>query len=112
MALIVEKSDGIAIVRLNRENLDAGNEKEFKREVHPALESNSKIVFDMTGVRFVDSAGLGALLSCLRQLNAAGGDLKLCEMAKHIRALFELARMHRVFEIFNTRDEAVLSFRH
>jgi len=61
-------------------------------------------------LRFVDSSGLGAFISCLRKLNAKGGDLKLCGMSKQVRAVFELVRMHRIFDIFGTRDEALRAF--
>jgi len=71
------------------------------------LEPCSKVVFDLRELRFVDSSGLGAILSCLRQLNAKGGDLKLCEMTKPVRALFELVRMHKIFDIYVTRGEAL-----
>ena len=70
----------------------------------------AKLVFDMNALRFVDSSGLGALLSCLRQVHSSGGDLKLCEMAKTVRALFELVRMHRIFEIYSSREEALRSY--
>jgi anti-sigma B factor antagonist len=50
------------------------------------------------------------LLSCLRQLNGVGGDLKLCGTSKPVRALFELVRMHRVFELCNTSEDAVRAF--
>jgi anti-sigma B factor antagonist len=69
-----------------------------------------KLLFDLEKLKFVDSSGLGALLSCLRQVTAVKGELKLCGMAKPVHALFELVRMHRVFDILITRDEALRSF--
>ena len=41
---------------------------------------------------------------------AKGGDLKLCAMSKQVRAVFELVRMHRIFEIYPTKEEAVRAF--
>jgi anti-sigma B factor antagonist len=67
-------------------------------------------VIDLSRLRFVDSSGLGAFISCLRKLNAKGGDLKLCGMSKQVRAVFELVRMHRIFDIFGTREEALRAF--
>ena len=66
----------------------------------------------LSHLRFVDSSGLGAMLSCLRQLNATGGDLKLCGMSKAVRSVFELVRMHRIFDIYDTREQAVSAFQH
>lgn len=107
MDMTIEKMGDVTVVELSGEQLDASNTKDFKRDIAPILESNSKVVFDMSQLSFVDSSGLGAILSCLRLLNAAGGDLKLCGLSKPVRALFELVRMHRIFEIYTTREEAV-----
>ena len=110
MPLIAEQTGEVLTLVLAGDTLDASNSKEFKVEAAPWLSPRAKVIFDMRELRFVDSSGLGAILSCLRQLNGAGGELKLCEMNKPVRALFELVRMHRVFEIFNTREEAIRSF--
>jgi anti-sigma B factor antagonist len=83
---------GDVVVGLPGGSLDAGN---------------AKVVFDMSQLQFVDSSGLGALLSCLRQLNAAGGGLTLCGIAKPVCSLFELVRMDRISEIFDTKTDAV-----
>ena len=113
MALIdvsVEKVGDVAVVTLPGEELDASNTPEFKKEVESVLEANRKVVFDLGQLQFVDSSGCGAILSCLRHTNERGGDLKLCNVTKPVRALFELIRMHRIFEIHNSRDEAVEAF--
>lgn len=110
MELTVDRIGKVTVVQVPVENLDASNTKEFKRQVSPLLEAKGKLVFDMAKVKFVDSSGLGALLSCLRQVNAEGGDLKICGLTKQVRVIFELVRMHRIFEIFNTREEAAKAF--
>jgi anti-sigma B factor antagonist len=107
MEMIVEQIGKVAVVGLPGEQLDASNTKEFKNHIAPVLNANSKLVFDMSQLRFVDSSGLGAILSCLRLVNAAGGELKLCGLSKPVRALFELVRMHKIFDIYATKEEAV-----
>lgn len=110
MDLSIEKVNGVAVVELRFEELDATNVGEFKRDLAPVLEANSKLVFDLTRLRFVDSSGLGGFISCFRKVNAKGGDLKLCCLSKPVRAVFELVRMHRVFDIHPTRDAAMRAF--
>jgi anti-sigma B factor antagonist len=110
MNLMTEKVGNVTVVVLPGEQLDASNAKEFKRDIAPLLEPQGKVVFDLAELRFVDSSGLGAFLSSLRQLNATGGDLKLCGMTRPVRALFELVRMHKIFDICGTKDEAIRSF--
>jgi len=110
MDLTLETIGEVTVVILPGEQLDASNAKEFKRDMAPLLEPCGKVVFDLAQLRFVDSSGLGAILSSLRQLNARGGNLKLCGMSKPVRALFELVRMHKIFEIHGTKDEAIRAF--
>ena len=110
MDMIVEDVGGVAVVTLTEENLDARNAKEFKKAIAPMLQENTRLILDLSHLLFVDSSGLGAILSVLRTLNAQGGDLKLCGMTKQVRVLFELVRMHRIFEIFGTVDEALLTY--
>ena len=110
MEIAVDKMGDVAIAELPVEELDASNAGELKRDIAPLLETHSKLVIDLGRLRFVDSSGLGAFISCLRKLNAKGGDLKLCGMSKQVRAVFELVRMHRIFDIYATREEAVRAF--
>jgi anti-sigma B factor antagonist len=112
MEIAVDKMGDVAVAELLVEELDAGNAGAFKSDITPLLEANTKLVFDLSRLRFVDSSGLGAFISCLRKLNAKGGDVKLCGMAKQVRAVFELVRMHRIFDIYGTTAEAVHAFEH
>ena len=110
MQIALEKVGDVAVGTVPVEELDAGNAGEFKRDMAPLIDANAKLVIDLSRLRFVDSSGLGAFISCLRKLNAKGGDLKLCGMSKQVRAVFELVRMHRVFDILDTRQDAVQAF--
>jgi anti-sigma B factor antagonist len=110
MDIAVQQIDGVAVATIHVDDLDAGNVGDFRRDVSPVLEAHARLVLDLSRLRFVDSSGLGAFISCLRKVNAAGGDLKLCGMSKPVRAVFELVRMHRVFDIFPTREDAVRAF--
>jgi|ERR1039458_4477994 anti-sigma B factor antagonist len=110
MEIAFDKIGSIAVAAVPVDELDASNAGEFKRDIGPVLQANTKLVLDLSRLRFVDSSGLGAILSCLRQLSAKSGDLKLCGMSKQVRALFELVRMHRIFDIYGTREEAVKAF--
>jgi anti-sigma B factor antagonist len=107
MELTCENTHGICVVMIPGEHLDASNVAEFKKAAAPLMESNSKAAFDLSNLVFVDSSGLGAMLSCLRKISAHNGRLVLCGMSKPVRSLFELVRMHRVFEIVPTREDAL-----
>ena len=110
MNIAMKKADGVVLIELPGRALDASNARDFKAATTALLKQGAKLVIDMGKLEFVDSTGLGALVFCLRQAHDAQGEIKLCQLTKPVRALFELVRMHRVFEIFNTAAEAEKSY--
>jgi anti-sigma B factor antagonist len=108
--IAIDKSSGVTFVALLTESLDASNTGEFKKAVMPAVEPNARVVLDLAAVQFIDSSGLGAILALLRQLTQVTGDLKVCSVTKPVRTLFELVRMHKMLDIFASRDEAAQSY--
>ena len=107
MEFSVERENGVVLVVIKAERLDANNANTFKRAMEPVLADAREAVLDMGSIRFMDSSGLGALLSCLRRLTASGGALKLCALQKPVRSVMEMVRMHRVFDIYDTRAQAM-----
>ena len=105
-----EPAGNVLVLAVREENLDASNVKAFKDAIHPLIENESRVVFDMSSLKFVDSSGLGALISCLRLTARRNGDFKLFGLSRPVRALFELMRMQRVFNLYDTRGEAVAAF--
>lgn len=110
MEIQVENRQNVIVAEIPVKELDAGNSADLKVAMAKILENGSRLVIDFRRMQFIDSSGLGAILSFLRQVSARGGDLKLCGMTKQVRSAFELVRMHRIFDIFETREEAVRAF--
>jgi anti-sigma B factor antagonist len=104
------EGNNVLVIELREDNLDASNVKEFREVVQSLIQNRSRIVFDMSFIKFVDSSGLGALISCQRLLNGRQGEFRLCAMGVTVRALFELMRMHRVFHIHVSRADALNAF--
>lgn len=104
------EGSSVLVLELDVENLDAGNVRAIKDQLGRLMDDYRHVVLDMSHLKFVDSSGLGALISCLRQTRTKGGDFRLACMTSTVRALFELMRMHRVFSIHETRSEATASF--
>lgn len=110
MELSIDTADDVAIATPFVDELDAGNTAEFKQHMATVLGEHRKVIIDLSRVRFIDSSGLGAMLSCLRQLSEKSGTLKLCSLSKAVCAAFELVRLHRVLDIYPSRAEAVQAF--
>ena len=111
MNITAEKIADVVVITVHAKALDAANSDEFKKDIGPLIEDQRKAVLDFAEVGFVDSSGLGAVLSTLRQLTGRGGDLKVCSVSKPVRVIFELVRFHRILDILNTREEAMRAFR-
>ena len=103
--------DDVLVIAIHEESLDASNVRDFRDSMQKMMHDQTKVVLDMSGLKFVDSSGLGALISCLRDVNSRKGDFRLSTMSRSVLALFELMRMHRVFSIHDTVEGAVSSFR-
>ena len=112
MEISHREQNNVLIITPLAENLDALTAPDFKQKVLDLI-NNTKaknVIFDLNQLQFIDSSGLGSLLSILRNLHSQGGELKLVSLNKPVRTMFELVSMHKVFEIFNTPDEAAKSF--
>jgi anti-sigma B factor antagonist len=108
----VAENDAIVLIEVKEERLDAHNSSELKSQMLNLFEEGKKdMVVDLGEVRFVDSSGLGALVSGFKNASARNGNLKLCNLQPQVQSMFELTRLHRVFEIFSDQAKAFESFR-
>lgn len=111
MIINVEEKESVVLIEVKEERLDAHNSGELKTKMLSLFEEGkTNIVIDLEGVRFVDSSGLGALVSGFKNASARNGNLKLCGLQAQVKSMFELTRLHRVFEIFPGQEEALSSF--
>lgn len=111
MNLQTEIKNDIVIIYVNEERLDAHNSGELKIEVQKLFEQGNKnMLIDLKDVRFIDSSGLGALVSGFKNAISHQGNLKLSTLQSQVRSMFELTRLHRVFEIFPSTAEALDNF--
>ncbi|MEE8380069.1 MAG: STAS domain-containing protein [Gammaproteobacteria bacterium] len=65
------------------------------------------IVVDMTEVEFMDSSGLATLVGALKWCSVNGGELRLAGLAKGVRSIFEICRLETIFQIYDSRAEAL-----
>lgn len=111
MEPVIEKVGDVTIVALNADHLDSSNADEFRRDLAPVLQDCRKLVLDLERVQSIDSRGCGVIISCLKQVSTASGDLKLCGVGETVRMVFDLIHMERICEILDTREEAVKAFK-
>ncbi len=74
-------------------------------------EGFKKIVLDLGGVRFVSSAGLGAIISSYTTVKSKGGDLRLANITDKVESLFVITQLVKVFKTYETTERAVASYK-
>jgi anti-sigma B factor antagonist len=73
-------------------------------------EGYKKLVLNMDGVTFIDSAGLGALVALYYNANSCGASLRLCHLGSKFKDLLYITRLYTIFEISDTQADALRSF--
>ena len=90
--------------------LGAGDE-ELKEKVRSlATNGRRRILLNLADVPYIDSAGLGGLVSTYSTVTNQGGQLKLVNLTKRITDLLSITKLLTVFETFESEDEALKSF--
>lgn len=100
-------SEKVQIIKVAK-RLDASNVSEFKQDALKSLEpENAKLVLNFSETSFLDSAGLGALVSILKSTSQdRNKKLALASLSVQVRQIFELTKLYRLFDIYNSTEEA------
>jgi anti-sigma B factor antagonist len=113
MQIDVAENNGATVIRPGDARVDLQVAGEFRTSLLEVIEfGHRKLVVDMSEVHFMDSSGLGALVSALKTLKLlkGGGDIRLANVQPPVVALLEIIRLHRVFASYPSVDQAVQSF--
>ena len=104
------QNDGVAILKVEGQ-LIVGNRAELKGLVQEGLDHGErKFVIDCTQTGYIDSSGLGALVSLSKKVREQGGELRIAGLNEDLRALFELTKLDTLFHISPTAAEALAGF--
>ncbi len=102
---------GLSVVVFDEDRIDAVNSLAMKEQLGNLIETGkAQLVLDLGSVRFIDSSGLGMLVTLLKRAGMRGG-VMVCRLQAPVAATFKLARMDRVFPIFPDVTAALASIR-
>ncbi len=105
-----EEDTGVVVLGVDGQ-LIVGNRHELKQKALDALEAGErKFLIDFTSTGYIDSSGLGVLVSMSKKIRESGGELRLAGLNEDLRTLFELTKLDSLFVIDNTAEEALGSF--
>lgn len=108
---ITTKINGdVAIINLRgRLDLTSANQlKEASREFF--LKDNCKLVLNMDKVDFINSSGLGALVSILKEIRNHKGELKISNLADYVKEIFDITQLSSIFDICEDETHALKDF--
>ena len=103
------KKDNVGILEITG-RLDAYTAPDLKSLFKELMDETRYFVFDLHAMEFLDSTGLGSIVSCLKSATANGGDICIARMADKPRMVFEITRAFKIFEIYDDLDAAIESF--
>jgi anti-anti-sigma factor len=83
-----------------------------RRQIDELLDAGTvRLVLDLSGVRIIDSSGVGSLVAAHHRARAAGGAVCLCRVTPKVRRTFDVMLLHQILPIRDTREEAVTHVR-
>ncbi len=111
MELVSKTVDDILVVGLAEPGaLEASNVEDFRKAMANILENVRRVLLDLGNVTFLDSSGLGALVAIWSKVSSNDGEIKLCRIGPAVATLFEITRIHRILELYDTEEEAIASY--
>jgi len=111
MELSTREDGRVTIISVKGDLVIGEGEAMFKKTVTRLLEEGRVyLLVDLSGVGFLDSSGLGALVRAMTNSQKEGGQTKLLNAGPQVRRLLEMTKLDSVFEIHEDLEKAVSSF--
>jgi len=106
----VSKHGSCTVLKLNG-RLDLNSSSRLKEQVKElASEGVVNLILDLSEVGFVNSSGLGTLVSILKDVRLVKGQMVLCNLAQYVQEIFEITQLSHIFDIYPTEEAALESF--
>ena len=110
MEIFQREKNSVVILDIQGE-IDLYNAPEIKSTIRSLIdETKCHVIINLEKVSYIDSSGIGALISSLSNLKKFRGDMKIVNVLASVRKVFELTKLISFFEIYDSEDEAVSKF--
>jgi anti-sigma B factor antagonist len=92
-------------------DIDINSSPEIRDAFEKAIKNKGmKVLVNLNGVSYVDSSGLATLVEMLKKTRSYGGRLRISNLAPKVKSLFEITKLKKLFEIFETAEDAIAGF--
>ena len=108
----VEEDNGILVAAFSDEDrFNALITEPVKEKLLPYFSKpNTKLAFNLEGIKFIDSSGFSVFLSLLKAANNNYGQLKICNVHPEVKELFKVLQLHNVFELYDSLGDCIENF--
>jgi len=110
--LDISTNEDIVVVRCRGRIVFGEEADELRRIILDLVKKSQRIVLNCAWVEYIDSTGLGVLVASLISARHHGAEIKLAALGSRARQVLTIARMDRLFAIYDSADEAITSFRY
>ncbi|WP_421901650.1 STAS domain-containing protein [Maridesulfovibrio sp.] len=108
MELSFKQIDEITVVKIESPELNHVVSHDFQRQIQPIFEEKQfNIALDMDSVDFMDSMGIGTLITLRNKLMKEKGNIAMFNISERVKKIIDIAALHKVFDLFETEDDAV-----
>jgi len=110
MKIAQEKREDVTIF-LPEEDVNITTSPELRKAFDGVMgQGVKKILIDFSKVPYIDSSGLATLVELLQRLRKVDGKLKICSLSSRIVNVFEITKLHKLFDIVEDKETALKSF--
>ena len=103
-------SENVMVLELSGKIMGGPSHDEFKAEIKGVIDEGYKdVILDLHGVPWINSTGLGILISGYHSLKAAEGTMKVCAVKERVLSIFYISQLEKIFDVYETREEALKS---
>jgi anti-sigma B factor antagonist len=104
--------DGVTVLDLSGKIVLGEGSVTIRDAVRDVLAKGSnKILLGLADINYIDSSGIGELVSALTAVKNAGGSLKLLQLTKKVKDLLQITKLYTVFDIYDDEAEAIASYK-
>jgi anti-sigma B factor antagonist len=110
LKLSTRDTNGVTIIDLSGRIVFGDEAASLREKVKSLIPTNSRIILNLSQISYIDSGGIGTMVSLFTSARAAGGDIKLVNLTKRIGDLLQITKLITVFETYDNENQAIQAF--
>jgi len=110
LKLSTRDNNGVTIIDLSGRIVFGDESAMLRDKVKSLIPTNSRIILNLAQISYIDSGGIGTMVSLFTSARAAGGDIKLANLTKRVGDLLQITKLITVFETYDNESQAIQAF--